>query len=214
MASDGLPLSVHRVGDERDAERRCSTISLGRRGPRPPPAPTFGRRRSTPAAPVLDGRGGGDGRAARGGRADVLLRQRWQLERRGVVGGALRSPPDGPSGRRLAASSTTRAVLTALGNDVGFDLVFSRQLIAHARAGDIAVGLSTSGNSRNLLHGVRDGCRSRARDDRHRRLRRRRDGAIGATCSTASSSTTTACTASRRRRPRSGSSCGARCRRA
>ena len=43
------------------------------------------------------------------------------------------------------------AILTALGNDVGFDLVFSRQLIAHARPGDIAVGLSTSGNSRNLL---------------------------------------------------------------
>ena len=42
-------------------------------------------------------------------------------------------------------------MLTALGNDVGFDLVFSRQLIAHARAGDIAIGLSTSGNSRNLL---------------------------------------------------------------
>jgi D-sedoheptulose 7-phosphate isomerase len=42
-------------------------------------------------------------------------------------------------------------VLTALGNDVGFELVFSRQLIAHAGALDIAVGLSTSGNSRNLL---------------------------------------------------------------
>ena len=42
-------------------------------------------------------------------------------------------------------------MLTALSNDVGFDLVFSRQLIAHAHAGDIAVGLSTSGNSRNLL---------------------------------------------------------------
>ena len=43
------------------------------------------------------------------------------------------------------------AVLTALGNDVGFDLVFSRQLIAHADDDDIAIGLSTSGNSRNLL---------------------------------------------------------------
>jgi len=43
------------------------------------------------------------------------------------------------------------AVLTALGNDVGFELVFSRQLIAHSNALDIAVGLSTSGNSRNLL---------------------------------------------------------------
>ena len=43
------------------------------------------------------------------------------------------------------------AMLTALGNDVGFDLVFSRQLIAHATEEDIAIGFSTSGNSRNLL---------------------------------------------------------------
>jgi D-sedoheptulose 7-phosphate isomerase len=43
------------------------------------------------------------------------------------------------------------AVVTAIGNDVGFDLVFVRQLIAHSQAGDIALGLSTSGNSRNLL---------------------------------------------------------------
>jgi D-sedoheptulose 7-phosphate isomerase len=44
-----------------------------------------------------------------------------------------------------------QAVLTALGNDVGFDLVFGRQIIAHGTAVDIALGLSTSGNSRNLL---------------------------------------------------------------
>jgi D-sedoheptulose 7-phosphate isomerase len=43
------------------------------------------------------------------------------------------------------------AVLTALANDVGFELVFSRQLIAHAEPGDIALGISTSGNSRNLV---------------------------------------------------------------
>ena len=42
-------------------------------------------------------------------------------------------------------------MLTALANDVGFELVFSRQLIAHAGPGDIALGISTSGNSRNLL---------------------------------------------------------------
>ena len=42
------------------------------------------------------------------------------------------------------------AVVTALGNDVGFDLIFSRQLIARARDGDIAVALSTSGNSADL----------------------------------------------------------------
>ena len=58
-----------------------------------------------------------------------------------------------PWGRALPARCLVEdtAVLTALGNDVGFDLVFSRQLIAHAREGDIAIGLSTSGNSRNVI---------------------------------------------------------------
>lgn len=58
-----------------------------------------------------------------------------------------------PAGRALPARSLIddAAVLTALGNDVGFDLVFSRQLIADADGNDIAVGLSTSGNSRNML---------------------------------------------------------------
>ncbi len=59
-----------------------------------------------------------------------------------------------PWGQPLPARNLVddSAVLTALGNDVGFDLVFSRQLIAHADEHDIAIGLSTSGNSRNLLH--------------------------------------------------------------
>jgi D-sedoheptulose 7-phosphate isomerase len=59
-----------------------------------------------------------------------------------------------PWGRPLPARSLVadRAVLTALANDVGFELVFSRQLIAHGRAGDMALGVSTSGSSRNLLH--------------------------------------------------------------
>jgi D-sedoheptulose 7-phosphate isomerase len=43
------------------------------------------------------------------------------------------------------------SVLTALANDVGPDVVFARQLGALGRAADIAVGLSTSGNSENLL---------------------------------------------------------------
>lgn len=56
-------------------------------------------------------------------------------------------------GRPLPALSLVddRAVLTALANDVGFPLVFSRQLIAHARKGDMAMGLSTSGNSDNVI---------------------------------------------------------------
>ena len=43
------------------------------------------------------------------------------------------------------------AVVTAVGNDVGFENIFTRQLIAFGRRGDIAVGISTSGNSANLI---------------------------------------------------------------
>jgi D-sedoheptulose 7-phosphate isomerase len=43
------------------------------------------------------------------------------------------------------------AVVTALCNDIGVDAVFARQLIAHGSAGDIALGLSTSGGSSNVL---------------------------------------------------------------
>lgn len=43
------------------------------------------------------------------------------------------------------------AVVTALSNDIGFDVVFARQVAAFGRRGDVAVGLSTSGNSANLL---------------------------------------------------------------
>ena len=43
------------------------------------------------------------------------------------------------------------AMLTAVGNDVGFDHVFVRPLIAHARASDALMGFSTSGNSGNLM---------------------------------------------------------------
>ncbi len=58
-----------------------------------------------------------------------------------------------PHGRSLPALSLVddQAVLTALSNDVGFELVFSRQLIAHTGAGDMAVGFSTSGDSPNML---------------------------------------------------------------
>jgi D-sedoheptulose 7-phosphate isomerase len=58
-----------------------------------------------------------------------------------------------PRGRPLPARSLAedQAVMTALGNDVGFELVFSRQLIAHGRRHDIAMGFSTSGNSDNLM---------------------------------------------------------------
>lgn len=43
------------------------------------------------------------------------------------------------------------AVLTSLSNDVGVEVIFARQIAAFGRSDDIAVGLSTSGNSENLL---------------------------------------------------------------
>jgi len=61
-----------------------------------------------------------------------------------------------PSASPLPARCLTDdpAILTALGNDVGFELIFARQLIAHARAGDMCIALSTSGGSKNLLVAV------------------------------------------------------------
>jgi D-sedoheptulose 7-phosphate isomerase len=66
-----------------------------------------------------------------------------------------------PRGRPLPALSLVddRAVLTALANDVGFELVFSRQIIAHARIGDIAIGFSTSGDSGNVLRALEEAAR-------------------------------------------------------
>ncbi|GAA1697637.1 D-sedoheptulose-7-phosphate isomerase [Fodinicola feengrottensis] len=60
--------------------------------------------------------------------------------------------PGGKS-RPLPAFSLTNdiAVVTALSNDIGFDVVYARQIAAFGRKADIAVGLSTSGNSDNLL---------------------------------------------------------------
>ncbi len=48
------------------------------------------------------------------------------------------------------------AVLTALSNDVGFDVIFARQLRAFARPGDMALGISTSGGSPNVLAGLEE----------------------------------------------------------
>lgn len=65
------------------------------------------------------------------------------------------------SGRPLPALNLAadQAVVTALGNDVGFDLVFSRQIIAHASDRDIAVAMSTSGNSADLMSALEEASR-------------------------------------------------------
>ncbi len=53
----------------------------------------------------------------------------------------------------LALSVNTSCV-TAIGNDYGFERVFSRQIEALGRPGDVAIGISTSGNSANVVRGL------------------------------------------------------------
>ena len=59
--------------------------------------------------------------------------------------------------RSLPSLSLTEnmASVTAIGNDYAFERIFSRQLEGLGQAGDVAVGLSTSGNSPNVLEGLR-----------------------------------------------------------
>ena len=49
------------------------------------------------------------------------------------------------------ALTTDASIVTAVGNDMGFDVVFSRQVEAHGRRADVAVGISTSGRSPNVI---------------------------------------------------------------
>lgn len=53
------------------------------------------------------------------------------------------------------ALTTDTSALTAIGNDYGFDHVFSKQVRALGRAGDVLVGISTSGNSANVIEAVK-----------------------------------------------------------
>lgn len=74
---------------------------------------------------------------------------RFKLERRGLPAIAL---------------STDTSILTAIGNDYGFDRVFHRQVDALAEPGDLVVGISTSGNSPNVQQALilarEKGCRT------------------------------------------------------
>jgi D-sedoheptulose 7-phosphate isomerase len=54
----------------------------------------------------------------------------------------------------LALHANTSAV-TAIANDYGYEYAFSRQLQAYAVAGDVAVGISTSGNSKNVVEAIK-----------------------------------------------------------
>ncbi len=64
---------------------------------------------------------------------------RYEKERRGLPSIAL---------------STDTSILTAVGNDYGFERIFERQIEALGNRGDVAFGISTSGNSKNVLLGI------------------------------------------------------------
>ena len=53
------------------------------------------------------------------------------------------------------ALTTDTSCLTALGNDYSFDIIFSRQIEGLGQKGDIAIGISTSGNSKNVIEGIK-----------------------------------------------------------
>ena len=52
------------------------------------------------------------------------------------------------------ALTTDSSIMTAVGNDYGYEYIFKRQVEAHARPADIAIGFSTSGNSKNVLEAM------------------------------------------------------------
>ncbi|MCB4747835.1 MAG: D-sedoheptulose 7-phosphate isomerase [Sulfurovum sp.] len=79
---------------------------------------------------------GNGGSAADAQHIAAELTGRYKTERCGLPGIAL---------------TTDTSALTAIGNDYGYDKIFSRQVEALAQKGDLLVGISTSGNSQNII---------------------------------------------------------------
>jgi D-sedoheptulose 7-phosphate isomerase len=67
-----------------------------------------------------------------------------------------RAPRAGGPARRVLDLTEDTPIITAIANDIGVDAIFSRQVIAHGRAGDALLALSTSGNSPSVLEGLRE----------------------------------------------------------
>lgn len=82
---------------------------------------------------------GNGGSAADAQHIAAELSGRYKVERRGLPAIAL---------------TTDTSVLTAVGNDFGFERIFDRQVEALGRSGDLLIGLSTSGNSKNVLRAL------------------------------------------------------------
>ena len=83
---------------------------------------------------------GNGGSAADAQHFAAELTGRYKTERRGLPGIAL---------------TTDTSALTAIGNDYGYDRVFDRQVEALANKGDLLIGISTSGNSTNVINALK-----------------------------------------------------------
>ncbi len=64
---------------------------------------------------------------------------------------------------RALALTTNPSILTAIGNDFSFDEVFSRQVTAEVEEGDTVIGISTSGRSRNVINGIKEAHKMKAK---------------------------------------------------
>jgi D-sedoheptulose 7-phosphate isomerase len=82
---------------------------------------------------------GNGGSAADAQHLAAELVVRYRVNRRALAGIAL---------------TTDTSILTAGGNDFGFDSIYARQVEALARPGDVVIGISTSGNSANVVNGL------------------------------------------------------------
>ena len=85
---------------------------------------------------------GNGGSAADAQHIAAELTGRYKTERRGLPGIAL---------------TTDTSALTAIGNDYGYDRVFDRQVESLANKGDLLLGISTSGNSKNVINALKLG---------------------------------------------------------
>lgn len=55
---------------------------------------------------------------------------------------------------RVVSLTDNVAIMTALGNDIGYEVIFAEQLLPLVREGDVVIGISGSGNSRNVLNAM------------------------------------------------------------
>ena len=90
------------------------------------------------------------GRLERGGRILTFGNGGSATDANDLVADCL-TPPEGLRPIRAISLSAESANITAIANDIGREAIFARQLIAHARPEDVAVGISTSGGSPNIL---------------------------------------------------------------